>query len=56
MMAVPLLYGQRRSALLAVQLEFCPRGKEGTRMFAGPFLQRLPRELRLLLTNEDLMA
>jgi hypothetical protein len=31
-----------------VMLEMCPRGEEQTRTFAGLFLHRLPRELRIL--------
>ncbi len=34
-------------------LETCPRGEEKTNLFACIFLQRLPREIRVLLANAD---
>jgi hypothetical protein len=48
------LGGRKPSAMLAAMLEVCPRGEENTRTFAGLFLHRLPRELRILLAHEDL--
>jgi hypothetical protein len=35
-------------------LEICPRGAEKTELFACLFLQRLPREIRVLLAKADL--
>jgi hypothetical protein len=40
--------------MLAAMLEVCPRGEEQTCTFAGLFLHRLPRELRILLAHADL--
>jgi hypothetical protein len=51
---MPELGGRKPSAMLAAMLEVCPRGEENTRTFAGLFLHRLPRELRILLAHEDL--
>jgi hypothetical protein len=51
---MPELGSRKPSAMLAAMLEVCPRGEEGTRTFAGLFLHRLPRGLRLLLAHEDL--
>jgi hypothetical protein len=34
-------------------LETCPRGEEKTNLFACIFLQRLPREIRVLLARVD---
>jgi hypothetical protein len=41
------------SDLMAAMLEICPRGEERTELFACLFLQRLPREIRVLLSNVD---
>jgi hypothetical protein len=38
---------------MAAMLEICPRGEERTELFACLFLQRLPREIRVLLSNVD---
>jgi hypothetical protein len=51
---MPELGSRKLSAMLAAMLEVCPRGEEGMRTFAGLFLHRLPRELRLLLAHDDL--
>jgi hypothetical protein len=51
---LPALGARKPSAMLATMLELCPRGEEKSRLFAGMFLQRLPRELRILLAHEDL--
>jgi hypothetical protein len=45
------LGGQKPSELLNLMLELCPRGEE---FFLFLFLQRLPKELRVLLTEADL--
>jgi hypothetical protein len=34
-------------------LEFCPAGEATTAVFAFLFLQRLPREIRVLLSQDD---
>jgi hypothetical protein len=47
---LPALGAKKPSAML----ELCPRGEEKSHLFAGMFLQRLPRELRILLAHEDL--
>jgi hypothetical protein len=41
------------SDLMATMLEICPRGEERTELFACLFLQRLPREIRVLLSEVD---
>jgi hypothetical protein len=50
--AVPALSGRRLLVLLAAMSVFCLRGKEKSKPFACLFLQRLPRELRPLLTHK----
>jgi hypothetical protein len=47
------LGGRRPSELLATKLELCPHGHETSPFFAYLFLQRLPREIRVLLANDD---
>ncbi len=39
--------------MTAAMLETCPRGEEKTNLFACIFLQRLPREIRVLLARVD---
>jgi hypothetical protein len=39
--------------MLAEMLEFCPAGESSTAIFAYLFLQRLPREIRVLLLEVD---
>jgi hypothetical protein len=48
------LGGRKLSELLAQMLELCPRGEEKNPFFIFLFLQRLPRELRVLLGDEAL--
>jgi uncharacterized membrane protein YgcG len=48
------LGGRKPSELLAQMLELCPRGEERNPFFIFLFLQRLPRELRVLLGDEAL--
>ncbi len=49
-----LALGSRKpSDLMAAMLETCPRGEEKSNLFAYIFLQRLPREIRVLLANVD---
>jgi hypothetical protein len=49
-----LALGSRKpSDLMAAMLETCPRGEEKSNLFVCIFLQRLPREIRVLLANVD---
>jgi hypothetical protein len=50
---MPALGGRKPSELIAAMLETCPRGEEKTNLFACIFLQRLPREIRVLLAKAD---
>jgi hypothetical protein len=50
---VELLGGRRPSELLATMLEICPREHENCPFFRFAFLQQLPREIRVLLAEED---
>jgi hypothetical protein len=47
------LGGRKPSEMMAAMLEYCPRGEEKTNLFACLFLQRLPREIRVLLARVD---
>jgi hypothetical protein len=51
--AMPALGARKRSELMAEMLEICLRGEEKTELFACLFLQRLPREIRVLLARVD---
>jgi hypothetical protein len=50
---MPTLGARKPSDLMAAMLEICPRGEEKTELFACLFLQRLPREIRVLLSEVD---
>ncbi len=50
---LPPLATQKPSELLAEMLRLCPRGQENSLFFTYLFLHRLPRELRVLLTDVD---
>jgi hypothetical protein len=50
---MPLLGARKQSDLMVAMLEVCPRGEEKTEIFACLFLQRLPREIRVLLSEVD---
>jgi hypothetical protein len=50
---MPVLGGRKPTELMAAMLETCPRGEEKTNLFACIFLQRLPREIRVLLAKAD---
>jgi hypothetical protein len=39
--------------MMVAMLETCPRGEEKTNLFPCIFLQRLPREIRVLLSRVD---
>jgi hypothetical protein len=47
------LGARRPSKLLSHMMELCPRGEENNKFFWFLFIQRLPRELRVLLTEDD---
>jgi hypothetical protein len=53
MMRLPPLGDRKPSVLLAEMLEYCPTGESSTAVFAYLFLQRLPREIRVLLSEDD---
>jgi hypothetical protein len=50
---MPPLGIRKPSEMMAAMLETCPRGEEKTNLFACIFLQRLPREIRVLLARVD---
>jgi hypothetical protein len=50
---MPLLGSRKPSEMMAAMLETFPRGDEKTNLFACIFLQRLPREIRVLLARVD---
>jgi hypothetical protein len=52
MMKLPLLGDRKPSVMLAEMLEYCPTG-ESTTAVSYLFLQRLPREIRVLLSEDD---
>jgi hypothetical protein len=54
LLAMPAMGQQKPSELLAEMLRFCPRGEENSVFFNCLFLQKLPRELRILLTEADM--
>ncbi len=47
------LGARKPSELLAIMLDICPRGEEKSAFFSFLFLQRLPREIRVLLADDD---
>jgi len=53
LLAMEPLGSRKPSQLLAAMLEVCPRDEHGSKLFAALFLQRLPRELRVLLAHDD---
>jgi hypothetical protein len=53
MMRLPPLGDRKPSVMLAEMLEFCPAGESTTAVFAFLFLQRLPLEIRVLLSEDD---
>jgi hypothetical protein len=46
------LGAQRPSKLLADMLQLCPAGESSTKLFRMLFLQRMPRELRIILAED----
>ena len=53
LLAVEPLGGRKPSELLADMWELCPADQHNNIFFAALFLQRLPRDIRVLLTHED---
>jgi hypothetical protein len=53
MVALPPLGDRKPSEMLAEMVRLCPRGQENSVFFVYFFLHRLPRELRVLLTDVD---
>jgi len=53
LLAMEPLGDRKPSQLLAAMLEVCPRDEHGSKLFVALFLQRLPRELRVLLAHDD---
>ncbi len=54
LLSFPAMGQQKPSKLLAEMLRFCPRGEENSVFFNCLFLQKLPRELRVLLSEADM--
>jgi hypothetical protein len=52
-MRLPPLGDRKPSVMLAEMLEFCPVSESATAVFAYLFLQRLPSEIRILLSEDD---
>jgi hypothetical protein len=50
---MPALGRRKPLELLAVMLETCPRCEEKTNLFSCIFLQRLPREIRVLMAKAN---
>jgi hypothetical protein len=48
-----MLARRKPSELMSHMLELCPRGEEKNKFFLFLFMQRLPKELRVMLTEED---
>jgi hypothetical protein len=53
---LPPLGAQKPSELLAEMLRLCPRGQENNAFFNCLFLNKLPRELRIFLSQADKQA
>jgi hypothetical protein len=51
---LPPLVAQKPSELLAEMLRLCPRGQENNAFFNCLFLNKLPRELRILLSEAEM--
>jgi hypothetical protein len=54
LLALPPLGKQKPSELLAEMVRICHRGEENSVSFICHFLQKLPRELRILLSETDM--
>jgi hypothetical protein len=53
MFALPTLGDKKPSEMLAEMTRLCPRGQENSVFFTYCFLHRLPREIRVLLSDVD---
>ncbi len=53
MMRLPSLGDRKPSVMLADMLEYCPTGESTTTIFAYLFLQGHPREIQVLLSEDD---
>jgi hypothetical protein len=53
LLQMPALGARRPSDMLAAMFEHCPAGEERSIFFRALFLNRLPSELRVLLTGEE---
>jgi hypothetical protein len=53
MMRLPPLGDRKPSVMLAEMLEYCLAGESTTAVFAFLYLQRLPQEIRVLLSEDD---
>jgi hypothetical protein len=49
----PALGDWQPSEMMSAMWEMCPHGEEKKELFACPFLQRLPREIQVLLSWVD---
>jgi hypothetical protein len=52
MQQIRSLHGQRPSEMLADLVQLCPAGETETRLFRIAFLQRLPRDMRMILAED----
>jgi hypothetical protein len=53
MMRLLPLGDRKPSVMLAEMMEFCPAGESTTAVFVFLYLQRLPREIQVLLSEDD---
>ncbi len=53
MMRLQPLGDRKPSVMLVEMLEYCPAGESTTAVFTYLFLQRLPREIRVLMSEEN---
>lgn len=51
--SLPPLGNRTPSELLVEMMQVCPPGEEHSHLFAFAFLRRLPREVRILLSEDD---
>jgi hypothetical protein len=54
LLSLPPMGQQKPSELLVEMIRICPRGEENSVFFNCLFLQKLPRELRVLLSEADM--
>ena len=53
LLQVQPLGAQRPTELLADMVQLCPAGEAGTKLFRMLFLQRLPKDLRIILAEDE---